>query len=703
MILKRAANAVLRAAYKAVNISGPQAHAVLGVAPHAISTTSAMTRSSVAYSCIRRIAQDVSGVPLLLLRDPTDPTSVIPATHPTQKLFDNPAPDISTEQFIQYLAMWLQYRGEYFVVFDNPDNPTIMQPANDPLIFRTIKATTGELLGFETVTASPQQYIPSDLLRHRFINPDDPHRGLAPIKAAASSLSIDVTGDILAADIVAKGGETGLIYETEENMDDEQRERELTWLRSRRNPAGQVPKDMLLEGKMKLMDPKFTAFDYQIFERMPVATQKICMVYGISPSLIGEDEAPNYATFDGRVKIYWRQTLVPIITGMEYAFDSFFAQGSDKVYVRWDRSKIAGLKADAKEVAETAKIMHDSGLPWTVINAKLNMELDLTMIPGADEVMVPATSAPLTQLINDWEYLPPNNAVNIQAGQAPGRSKALTNAEIVTRSTDPLTIAQRNRQLGGLEREVQREWRGLNFQYRKKVLAIWNKAVKDTDTVDEAYPVFVNEIEPLLIDEMAEESVDIIQPRSIRAGEIGESGIETLVTQEAAFDGINTKQGRLSPKTLAEIMKRENLIVDLTDSGLFDPIRDSVFETINEAGELGDVKTEVQRSLDAQKEIKHNFNNSANRAVTIARQEVGTGFNVGRFNEMKAQKFKKHRWLANAGDPDTRDSHNATHEVVQEIGKTFQPIGLKYPQDPAGPLEDIMGCRCLTVPEIDEE
>jgi len=663
----------------------------------------AYEKSAVAYSCIRRISQDISGVPLLFLRDKNDPDSAVAENHPTKMLIKNPAPNITTEQMFQYMLLWLETRGEFFLLFDNPDKPTTIIPTVDPLMFRTLAGPKQQLKGFKLQFGQwTDSFLPGDVIHHRFISTTNPFRGMSPLQSAAHALNIQISGDKLASDIIDRGGETGLIYETDDELLEEQQEELLTKLRGRRDAKGQIPKDLLLSGGLKITDPKFTAFDYKIFEQMPESKQKITMVYGMSPSLIGEDDEPNYSTFEGRLKIYWHQTLMPTVRGIESALDQRFAVGPDPVFIRLDRSQIQGIQADKKQLAETSEIMHRSGLPWTVIDAVLNLNLPLDDIPAADQVMVPANLAPLEQLVSDWEYLPPATAVNLSAVPTKSTGK-LTNVELRKRATDQAVITQRNRLLGATERNVSRSWRTLNFKYRKQVLAAWDKAAKDEDHLPSMVSKFETAIEPILVDKMADDAVSDIQPQQIKAGEIGESSIETLTNERAMFGWMNTKVGQLSPKTLEEIMKRENLIVNLTDEGLFQLIMKAIKQLLLDTGEVHEIEEVAQFVLDAQNRIKHEFNNSANRAQTIARTEVGTAFNVGRFNEMKNQGWTRHEWFANDGDPDTRETHQETHGQVVDVGSIFEPVGLAYPQDPSGPPEEVINCRCLTIPVITEE
>jgi uncharacterized protein with gpF-like domain len=90
-----------------------------------------------------------------------------------------------------------------------------------------------------------------------------------------------------------------------------------------------------------------------------------------------------------------------------------------------------------------------------------------------------------------------------------------------------------------------------------------------------------------------------------------------------------------------------------------------------------------------------------NRAVTIARTEIGTAYSVSRDAEMKAQGFDRHQWLT-AGDDLVRDgefSHTSCDNEVRMIGELF-PCGLAFPMAPGGEAGNVINCRCETIPLV---
>jgi len=91
-------------------------------------------------------------------------------------------------------------------------------------------------------------------------------------------------------------------------------------------------------------------------------------------------------------------------------------------------------------------------------------------------------------------------------------------------------------------------------------------------------------------------------------------------------------------------------------------------------------------------------NDGTSRGKTIARTEVGTLYNVSRFAEMGSQGFEHHEWLTSI-DEVTRETHLDNDGKVRRIGEPF-PSGLSYPQESGAPAEEVINCRCETIPAV---
>lgn len=90
--------------------------------------------------------------------------------------------------------------------------------------------------------------------------------------------------------------------------------------------------------------------------------------------------------------------------------------------------------------------------------------------------------------------------------------------------------------------------------------------------------------------------------------------------------------------------------------------------------------------------------NDGERRATISTNETDRAYNEARRVSYQNSGVERHRWVTQ-GDDRVRDSHRAINGTVQEIGNSFIPDGtLRFPQDPLGPANEVINCRCITVP-----
>ncbi len=68
---------------------------------------------------------------------------------------------------------------------------------------------------------------------------------------------------------------------------------------------------------------------------------------------------------------------------------------------------------------------------------------------------------------------------------------------------------------------------------------------------------------------------------------------------------------------------------------------------------------------------------------------------AARFMGMETAGVQEHQWTT-AHDEAVRDSHRELDGQVRRVGEEFKP-GLRYPGDPAAPLEETVNCRCILV------
>lgn len=679
-----------------------------GVSPPVANAYSA---SWIAYACIRRLAQDAAGVPMLFLSDPEDPESEVPADHPTRRLFERPGHYFSTREVVQWIVTFLNMRGEFFLPFDDPFRPKVIVPHTDPLHWR--ETTEGwDLLGWEYRNGPTLlRLLPEELIHHRLVDPARPFRGQTPLRAAAKAFGIEVGADTLTENIVARGGERAMLFTAEMDITRQQRDQAIAMLRSRRSGDGRVGRDTLLPNGVKPLDPRFIDDDMKVLDAAAAQPDKIAAVFGVPRSLLGFEDVDKFATFEGRKRMYYTDTLIPLLAGVEASFDRMFVEtlpSAYACYVRWNFADVPAMQSDLGERFATAGLAHDKGLPWAVLNERFALGLADEKIPGADTVMVSSTLAPLDKLIEEWNTPapPPSNS---PAGGADepgdpdaegdgGKGPRLTNFIIAKRAGNVRELIRRGQRLLKLERDLAAGW-------RVEVNRTGNEARRlvkaRADRLPETKDGWAALLRPAFRD-LGERLAKVAGAAHEAAALEGERSVVELV--EGKFTDSErdlwTKAHKWRPGTADVIRKRRNYTVPQIASDFFDDVVAACLSSVLDGAEVNEVYQVLASRMASAP-------GGLNRAATVARTEVGSAYNVARFEEMKGQGFKRHKWLTNGdelvrgNDPGDLFDHAKCHDKDVAIGDPF-PCGLTYPMQDGGEAGNVINCRCESIPFLED-
>jgi SPP1 gp7 family putative phage head morphogenesis protein len=127
--------------------------------------------------------------------------------------------------------------------------------------------------------------------------------------------------------------------------------------------------------------------------------------------------------------------------------------------------------------------------------------------------------------------------------------------------------------------------------------------------------------------------------------------------------------------------------------GVSDTVAAGIREKIGDAIESG---WTVEETADV---LREQFNIAQNRATTIVRTEMNSAINESRIAGFMDVGIKRHEWLSSK-DELVRETHRIDGEV-REFGIAFSN-GLYAPNDPGAPPEEVINCRCITLPVFEE-
>jgi len=453
----------------------------------------------------------------------------------------------------------------------------------------------------------------------------------------------------------------------------------------RRPGAGKASQDFIIEGGMTLENPDFTKEDIDFLAWQNAAKDKICAVYGMAPILIGDDDSAQYQSAPYAIKLYWQQTLVPLLRSYEDAWDQYFVRrlGLD-TYVRFDLSQVAALQEDEGDKIANARAVWDMGVSFSAVNERFGLGFD-------DEVAQTA------------DFLPRPTMTPLAEDEPEQRSfTKLTNSDIRKRASDSRFLIQRQRRLARLERAAWGELKQLASDFQAQTLEAAKSAMSRQGVNGGGALLAKSKIMDLAAGFGAGIS-EKVEPMQREAAQVGVASVQELVDGKMLAWHDRVKAVSFQPETEATLLARKRLLREGSGPDWIAEVGEKTADAILEAAASGVDEGAAQGTVS--KAIRGLWSGWASgRAATIARTEIGTMYNHARFDEMPAQGFKKHEWVTSI-DEATRTGeydHAAADGEVRRIGLDTFSTGLHFPQETGGAPGNVINCRCQTIPVVEE-
>jgi len=334
-----------------------------------------LATSSAVYACVNLRARSLAGLPLLLHRDGQDV-----AEGQLYDLLRTVNPWWTTNRLWQMTVMALDLWGEAYWVLERgedgegvpreiwwarPDRMRLV-PDVDNYLGGWIYEWNNQRLAFR----------PSEVIWFRNPNPIDEFEGLSPI--AATRLALDTGHAALRSNhnVFSNGVQlAGVVTPADKDS---------TWARDQ----VEALRDML-EKRFKGVDKAhrlavlgqaatFTPMgisprDAQFIELMKWTRTDACMVYGVPPELIGDQEGSTYNNVQQAHKGFWTDTMIPLadFLAQEVTEQLVPMFKGEAERVSFDLSGVLALQSDMKETAEQAKVWASIGVPLNRILSEL--------------------------------------------------------------------------------------------------------------------------------------------------------------------------------------------------------------------------------------------------------------------------------------------------------------------------------------------
>jgi SPP1 gp7 family putative phage head morphogenesis protein len=147
--------------------------------------------------------------------------------------------------------------------------------------------------------------------------------------------------------------------------------------------------------------------------------------------------------------------------------------------------------------------------------------------------------------------------------------------------------------------------------------------------------------------------------------------------------------------TLDFIARRQNLLSNVPQE-IFDSIREEISAGLNKGESIRDLSKRITKAFD---EI------GKERAQVIAQTETAAAYGFASDKAARAAGITYKKWIHSVISKVPRPDHLAIDGLIIPFDEAY-PVGnppLMYPHAPDGAAEDVINCRCMSIPVTEDE
>ena len=609
------------------------------------------------HKAVSLIARNASTVPFVVKNSDNE----IEYGHPLTKLLLNPHPFLNRLQFYELLHQWLQLSGNAYLykITDSrqlaelyPISPDRIKPkeSTDNLTF-----TEGYVLKKNGIYSKSSDFENDEIIHFNLTNPANPIMGISPLEAASKSVDLDNAQQNWNTGTMQNRGVVDSVFTFDRDLDKQQSESIMARIMSKFSSTFSRRQPLVLGSGAKYTRLSLTPAEVDFIESRKFNMSEIFIIFGIPPQLGGSEAASTYNNFSWALRVFWETTLIPLINGMATQFNNSFKDVLENgYYIAADYTNVEALKDNEQSKADTAKSYYDMGVPVSQLNTKFEMGLE--EYDGWDKpfngLKQSGMSEPqTTEERKQWKLIP--NERRSAKSEAKRRDK----------------IA---------EGPVKNAFSDLLKKQQKEVL-------KNID-LDEHISITQERVNTSIL-KYDTELQDLIQNTALS---VAADFSKTVIVDQRGNSPDFEIRGEEEDLLLDEFINDSSYI--LAEKSLIQEATVKVvLEQVREAYENNWTVEELRQALEDTGVF------SPERALRIARTEVGSAASIGQMVSGKVAGAQKKEW--NTGGFEIREIHSARDGEVVGIDDRFSiqsgSIGPRFPSDPHVSAEDRINCKCF--------
>ena len=286
----------------------------------------------------------------------------------------NPFQDISN--FKRNLIVDLLIDGNIFIYYDGAH--LYQLPANNVTIHSDTQ-TYIEKFEYD----GHIDYAPTEIIHIKENSFNSIYRGVPRLKPAYRTMYLLDNMRKFQDNFFKNGAVPGLVLKSPNTLSEKIKERMLQAWQTRYNPKNGGRRPLILDGGLEVDALTKVNFKELDFQSSITANEKIILeAMGVPPILL---DGGNNANIRPNHRLYYLETVLPIVRKMSYAFERYFGYKLVE-----DVTDIPALQPELRDQAAYYQSLVNTGI---MTPNEARESLNLEMIEGQDELRVPANIA----------------------------------------------------------------------------------------------------------------------------------------------------------------------------------------------------------------------------------------------------------------------------------------------------------------------
>lgn len=383
------------------------------------------------YIAVNAIAKDIAGLPLkgekktkvkqqvvndyTLVPEVVDQDVWVDASgEKIFRVYGEPNKFTTKAEFYMLLVIDLLVCGQYFVCLDSDVDLTTVTDATagdpnspfarlrglmasdtpikgmyriPPQIVRPVPSETGP--GVEVYAMESEKGIfafsPAEIIHVRLPNPMNPLEGLSPLIPALKSVLLDRYSTEHIIRFYKSGARLGGVIETGKALNKEQLARFQRSFENNYTGRANHHRTLILPPEMTYKPLEINPAETALLEFCKYNRDLILAIYNVPPIKVGIMDHANYANANVQLKLFYENTIKPLLVFLEDGFNAKPACFPDRhtFHIKFDLSQVESLKENFKDKADAGKSMIEAGLSPNEVRKRV---WNVGPVKGGDKV-----------------------------------------------------------------------------------------------------------------------------------------------------------------------------------------------------------------------------------------------------------------------------------------------------------------------------